>query len=215
MRARSILMAFLLALAATWGSLPRATAAAAGGSCLPTNRLPVTVLVRSAAGRPWLPLETDGPLPFIDGDTGRTIVPLRALTTALAPGSDNVRWYDDLRTASFWYQGHTLSIRFPRDVDRTYTATLDKQPYSLTSYLCNSRVWVTARTVVEAYHIDIQYDGGYVLIDGAGQDPQARQTSRKLSDCSAFPEGTDYLLAPAASARQAATTVACQLVAAR
>jgi len=215
MRAWSILMAFFLALAATWGTLPRPAAAAASGTCLPKNRLPVTVLVRSAAGRPWLPLETDGPLPFIDGDTGRTIVPLRALTTALAPGSDSVRWYSDLRTASFWYQGHTLSIRFPRDVDRSYTATLDNQPYTLTSYLCDSRVWVTARTVAEAYRIDIQYEGGYVLIDGAGSDPLAQQTSRKLSDCPAYPEGSDYLLAPAASARQAATTVACQLIAAR
>lgn len=182
MRARSILMVFLLALAAAWGPIPRPAAAAASGSCLPKNRLPVTVLVRSAAGRPWLPLETDGPAPFIDGDTGRTIVPLRALTTALSPGTDSVRWHDDLRTAAFWYQGHTLSIRFPRDVDLTYTATLDKQPYRLTSYLCDSRVWVTARTVAEAYHIDIQYaEDGYVLIDGAGHDPQARQTSSKFS----------------------------------
>lgn len=190
-------------------------AAAASGSCLPKNQIPVTVLVRSGPKRPFMSLEDGGIAPFVNGDTGRTVVPLRALVTGLAPGSDSIRWYPDLRTATFWYEGHTLSVRFPRGVDVAYTATLDNQSYTLTAYLCDGRVWVNARDVAEAFRIDIQYyEDGVVLIDGAGKDPRATASTRELARCADFPESArDFLASPFAAAEQAATAVACQLLA--
>ncbi|HYF94222.1 MAG TPA: copper amine oxidase N-terminal domain-containing protein [Symbiobacteriaceae bacterium] len=214
MRVRSVLLVFLLSASCCFGTGPRPAEAAASGPCLPQRQLPVTVLARSAAGRPFDALEFEEAAPFIDADTGRTIVPLRSLISSLSPGTDGVRWYADIRTASFWHQGHTLSVRFPRDVDRSYSASLDNQSYSLTSYLCNGRVWVTARTVAEAFGIDIEYyKDGVVVIDGAGKDPWASQPARELAKCTPFPDRfTDYLVAPASSAQQAATAVACQLL---
>lgn len=214
MRRQSVLTVFLLAVSVCLGAWSRPVAAAAGGQCLPDRQLPVTVLVRGAAGKDFAGLNPDQPAPFIDADTGRTILPLRALTAALNPGADNVRWYDDLQTATFWHGEHFLSIRFPRGADRTYSAVLDLKPISLTSYLCNGRVWVTARSVAEAFGIDIQYyDGGIVLVDGAGQDPWHNLTTGRTSQCAGFPKtAADYIRSPLASYRRAATAVACQLV---
>lgn len=215
MRLRAVLTVFLLAASMFVGAWSRPAAAAAGGQCLPARQLPVTVLVRGGERKPFAGLAANEPSAFIDADTGRTIIPLRALTTALNPGSNNVRWYDDLQTATFWHGGHSLSVRFPRGADRTYTAVLDEKPMSLTSYLCNGRVWVTARSVAEAFDIDIQYyEDGVVLIDGAGKDPWHNLTTGSSSQCTGFPKSAaDYIRSPLASYRRAAAEVACQLVA--
>jgi hypothetical protein len=215
MRLQAVLTVFLLAASVFLGAWSRPAAAAASGQCLPARQLPVTVLVRSGEQQPFAALSPDDPSPFIDAATGRTIVPLRALTTALNPGTNSVRWYDDLQTATFWHGGHSLSIRFPRGADRTYSAVLDQKPISLTSYLCNGRVWVTARSVAEAFGIDIQYyENGIVLIDGAGKDPWHNLTTGRTSQCTGFPaSAAEYIWSPFASYRKAATAVACQLVA--
>jgi hypothetical protein len=205
---------FLLAASVFLGAWSRPATAAAGGQCLPERQLPVTVLVRSGERQAFGALAADQPSPFIDADTGRTVVPLRALTSALSPGTDSVRWYSDLQTATFWHGGHSLSVRFPRGVDRTYTALLDQKATSLTSYLCEGRVWVTARSVSEAFGIDIQYyTGGIVLIDGAGKDPWHNLKTDVTEQCAGFPDGTDFFRSPLAASRQAATEVACQLAA--
>lgn len=214
MRLQSVLTVFLLAASVLLGAWSRPAAAASGSECLPSRKLPVTVLVRGAERKPFASLAPDEPSPFIDADTGRTIVPLRALTSALTPGAESVRWYNDLQTATFWHGGHSLSVRFPRGVDRTYSAALDQKPLALTSYLCDGRVWVTARSVTEAFGIDIQYyKDGVVLIDGAGRDPWHNLNTGRADQCTGFPDSAaDVIWSPLASYRRAATAVACQLM---
>lgn len=214
MRVRSVLAVLLLTAAMVSGGGPgRAEAGPGGSTCLPAERIPVTVLVRSGPGQPFTSVETDGLAPFVHD--GRTVVPLRSLLGALAPGTDNVRWYSDIQTATFWHQGHTLSVRFPRYADRAYTALLDnKESYPLTSYLCNGRVWVTARTVTDAFRVDIQWTApNVVMIDGAGKDPWAgTAAARAVAKCSSFPKGgVSVILSPIASARQTVDAFACNL----
>jgi hypothetical protein len=193
---------------------PATALAAPAESCLPASRSPVTVLVRSGKGHPFEALESDDADPFVDVKAGRTVVPMRALFEALSPGVDSVRWYADLRIATFWYQGHTLSIRFGRDTDRTYSATLDGKVTSMTSYLCDGHVWVPVRAVSEALKVGVDYaNGGLVMVDALGAaTPDDAPKARSASACGPFPESlVSYLLSPSASARRAALAVACEL----
>gem|GEM_PF-6718894 len=223
MRAKWVFLfaaALAAALAASLG-LPRPVAAEATAGCLPDERLPVTVLVRSDRGLPFEGLETSSIDPFIDARTSRTWVPARSLVTALAPGSDPVRWYEDTRTATFWYGTHKLEITFPRGANRTFTATLDGRAYGLHAALCAGKVWVPARTLADAFGVDVYYRDFVVVIDPVGGLDSNSQPSTPLTtqpvlatsqpaaeDCGPRPR---HILGFLAAPRQVAAAIACQL----
>lgn len=136
--------------------------------CTSSTNLPATVLVRSGPNDEYRGVTGDGGDPYVEPRSGAAMIPMRALLEALAPGVDNVQWNDATRTATFWFQGHTLQITYPRGVDRVYTARLDGRNYSMNSFICQGRVWAPVRPVASAFDVGVSYfPGNIVILDPA------------------------------------------------
>lgn len=221
-RARwTFLVAAALAMVLTgFVGRPPSAAASATPACLPDNRLPVTVLARGRAGQPFAGVMGDGNDPYVDPRSNRTMVPMRSLFEALSPGTDSVKWNAATGTASFWWNGHTLNIHIPSGADRTYTGTLDGKSVGVTAFLCNGRIWAQARSVAEAFQMEIEYyDPGVVVIDPLGGLPAQQQlkttayTASAARSCGPAPNSfLGFLASPISTTRQAGNYVACRIL---
>lgn len=211
MRTRRIIL-LVSVLMVAWAVLPGKgpEAEAAGIGCLPADRMPVTVLVRGAAAEHFAGLDGGAVDPYIDRRSGKTMVPMRALFDLLSPGVDSVRWYDDIRTATFWYRGKTLALRFPPGVNEATSAMLDGKTYTMQAFLCNGRAWVSVRSVADILGVDVEYhDPGIAVLDANREAP--RNTT--VSVCGPYPDSLlAFIGSPTASTRQAADAAACRIL---
>ncbi len=227
----------LLVMGGTGVLLPDAAAAP---DCGPRDRFPATLLVRPDAGWPFVGLESDGADPYIDPSTNRTIVPMRSLFTALAPGEANATWDEPNRTALFQYRDHVMAIRYPAAGTTAYSVLLDGRDLPIHTFICDGRVYGPARYVVEALGIGIRYHGdGVVIIDPAtvpedtalpgpaaaataapeqSASSPATQATRSgpaatATPCEEWPDRLlAYVTAPRATMREAARSAACHLL---
>lgn len=141
--------------------------AGASGTCGPTGQLPVTILARPGTGHPFLPLDDTLGNSYIDPNSYRTMVPLRALVTAVSPyDPDAIRWDSSNRTALVRYAGKAMSITYSANSDRAYSLTVNGQSHAIHTFICQGRIYAPARYISEVLGLRIDYfEDGIVVID--------------------------------------------------
>lgn len=164
-RLRLSVLPLLVSLAAFL--LPRPTVAnEAGPACAPEGSRPLIVLARPETGRSFARL--GGPDSFVDPAVDRAIVPIRALTEALAPGEGSVRWESDTRTATFARGPHLLSISIPLGRSRTGVAVVNGRAVQVDTFICDGHLYAPARFAAAALGAGIRwYPDRTVIIDPA------------------------------------------------
>lgn len=228
MRVRWSLLIGALLAALTVSGLGPTPAAKAETGCGPSDRLPVTVLIRPGAGSPFQALDSDTAEPYVDVANSRTMVPLRFLVQALSPGANAVSWNAATRGATFHYGTQTLQVHLAAGSTSTKWVTVNGESVAMQVFACGGHLYAPARAVADAFGLPVEYHGARIVtVDGAAgsaleQPSAASGTAASLTGtvtgpalaarCVGSPHTwADYLSAPVATMREAARVAACQI----
>lgn len=115
----------------------------------------VNVVGRIGEGRPFVALHDIGETPYLDPDTGETIVPLRPLFSILS-GPTKIDWQESNRTATFLHGEHLLTVYLGESGE--IQARMDGQPYPLRVFLCDDgRLHAPLRQVTDAIGLEVRW----------------------------------------------------------
>lgn len=189
MRRVGVWVAVVLVAAGLGGLLHGQKWARAEAGCLPDGYRPVTVLARPGLGHSFLKLETAGEATaYLDGGTGRVMVPVRSLVTLMTPAHQVATWDEATRTATFIRGDRRIAFTFPPGSAHTDTAVVNGQPARAAAVLCGGKVVASARLVAGALGSGIKwYQGNTVVVDPAWE-PDA-ETLALLAAAGAKPGG--------------------------
>jgi len=213
----------LVGILITAADLPVRADAACGSPG--SRRIPL--LARPGAGSIFTTIGTDGAWPYLDYQSGTTMVPVRSLVAVIGAGDGDVRWDESTRTATFIRSGLTLSFSFVPGSHTSDRARVNGQSVAIDSVICDGRLYAPARFVAKALGVGLKwYPDGTVVVDPAW-GPQGPAESgpdvgvhrpvvpapTQTPSCEAVPTRlVEIIRAPASAYWQATRATACQIL---